>query len=141
MSNAESVLFHQEVMSKVPFFKQHLLQMSEELGSVKFSIIATDDGFPVAHTLGDEKEAARKAAMAASLDGLCNSVAQESELKTANATTIETEDGLVFCRHVPLAPKKHVILLTATSIDSNYGTTLWGIKKTITEIIEGYQAA
>lgn len=138
MDNSEAVRKHQQIMSRQSLFEKHVQALKKNLDNVEFIILASDDGFPITHTLPDDKDAARKAAMTASLGGLSTSVADESGLKKAVATTIECENGLVFSRHVSLDDEKSVELLVACTRNANYAAALWTIKKAITDIIEEF---
>lgn len=138
MDNSEAVRKHQQIMSRQSLFEKHVQALKKNLDNVEFIILASDDGFPITHTLPDDKDAARKAAMTASLGGLSTSVADESGLKKAVATTIECENGLVFSRHVSLDDEKSVELLVACTRNANYAAALWTIKKTIADIIEEF---
>ena len=139
MDNSEAVRKHQHIMARQDMFARHVQALNKALhGDVEFVVIASDDGFPITHTLADDREAARKAAMTASLGGLSNSVGDESGFKRAVATTIECEDGLIFSRRVGLDDEKSVELLVACSRTTTYATALWNIKKTISDIIEDF---
>ena len=131
MDNSEAVRKHQQIMSQQALFERHVQALKKNLSDIEFIVVASDDGFPITHTLADDKDAARKAAMTASLGGLSTSVSEESGLKSAVATTIECEDGLVF-------NEKSVELLVACSRNANYAAALWTIKKTINDIIEDF---
>ena len=131
MDNSEAVRKHQQIMSQQALFERHVQALKKIFFVFLFFVVASDDGFPITHTLADDKDAARKAAMTASLGGLSTSVSEESGLKSAVATTIECEDGLVF-------NEKSVELLVACSRNANYAAALWTIKKTINDIIEDF---
>lgn len=138
MDNSEAVRKHQHIMKRQDLFARHVQALKKNLGDIEFVVIASDDGFPITHTLADDRDAARKAAMTASLGGLSNSVSAESGFNRTVATTIESENGLIFSRRVALDHEKSVELLVACSRTTNYATALWTIRKTINDIIEEF---
>ena len=138
MDNSEAVRKHQHIMSRQSLFERHVQALKKNLSDIEFVVIASDDGFPITHTLEDDRDAARKAAMGASLGGLSNSVASEANFQRSVATTIECENGLIFSRSVRLDDEKSVELLVACSRTANYATALWTIKKTIADIINDF---
>ncbi len=133
--NSQAIRHHQEIMAKQSLFAKHVQALYKALDGVSFIVLASDDGFPISHTLTDDKEAARKSAITASLGGLSSSIAHESGLKQAVATTIECDDGLIFSRNIQLDDHKSVELLVACNRNVNYAISLWTIKNTITDII------
>ena len=138
MDNSEAVRKHQQIMSQQALFERHVQALKKNLSDIELTVVSSAAAFPPAHHLAAHTDSARKAAMTASLGGLSTSVSEESGLKSAVATTIECEDGLVFSRHVTLDNEKSVELLVACSRHANYAAALWTIKKTINDIIEDF---
>ncbi|MDO5686157.1 MAG: roadblock/LC7 domain-containing protein [Neisseria sp.] len=136
--NHEAVRKHEEIVARTDLFKKHVDSLKKNATSLVYAMIATDDGFPVAYTEMDDQEAMRKAAVTASLNGLSSTVAQESNLKKADATHIECEAGFVFSRIVYLSGGKEVGLLVAANGEENFATLLWHIKKMVTELVDEF---
>ncbi|UOO92982.1 roadblock/LC7 domain-containing protein [Vitreoscilla stercoraria] len=138
MDNSEAVRKHQYIMARQDMFARHVRALKKNFSDIEFIVIASDDGFPITHTLADDRDAARKAAMCASLGGLSDSVSAESGFNHTMATTIECENGLIFSRRVALDTDKSIEILVACSRTANYATALWTIKKTINDIVEEF---
>ena len=139
--NDITVQQHAEVISKTAIFQSGIDYLRDSIQGLKYAIFATDDGFPVATTQMDLKEATRKAAMTASLDGLSKTVAHESEFSEAIATQVECSDGFIFSRIVSLRQGLHVALLVAARNGESLATIQWHIKKCASDVIEQFNQA
>lgn len=140
--NDKAVQDHAEIVSKKKIFEDQIFALEKALNGLKYAIISTDDGFPVATTKMDVKEATRKAAMTASLDGLSKTVAMESGYPSAISTQVECDDGFIISRIIYLKEDKsmHVVILVATDSSETIATVTWNLKKAIQTIIEKFNA-
>lgn len=136
----QAVLKHAAVIAQRAMFQENLDLLTKNVEGILYAIIATDDGFPVAYTNIDEKNATGKAALAASLSGLGDTIALESTLDHANAIHVECDNGFIFSRGVDLKGKTIVLLVGSTN-EQTLATLLWHIKKMVDNIIQSFQAA
>lgn len=137
--NQEAVRKHQEIIARTALFQKHIDGLAEKINNLIYSMITTDDGFPVAHTSMDKQEAMRKAAIASSLNGLSSTVAQESNLKKADATHIECGEGFIFSRTIYLAQEQKVVLLLAVRKMESLAMLLFYIKKMVDELADEFE--
>lgn len=128
---------HAAIFAQQAMFQENVDALTKEVGSIIYTVIATDDGFPIAYTKLDEKDAIGKAALAASLSGLGNTIASESSLDYVEAVHVECGSGFVFSRGVDLKGKK-VVLLVGSTNELNLATLLWYIKKMVDTIVEKF---
>lgn len=109
------------------------LESLRQIDHFQMAAVCSTDGFPIA-TLGVEPSQGRKmTAMAAALDGLSKSLAQELSLGKLEGTALECEFGLVLCRQVH-ASKRNLVLLLVMSEQATYGHALWAIRNTAQEM-------
>ncbi|MBR6027318.1 MAG: roadblock/LC7 domain-containing protein [Neisseriaceae bacterium] len=139
--NDEAVVSYEEIMSEADLFQKHLDELNEKIDGITYSIVATVDGFPVAYTHLEEKNAAGRAALAASLDGLGETVSIESQMDSVDAIHVECSNGFVFCRNIDLEDHRRVALLLATTNKGALGTLLWHIKNTSDEMKKDFVKA
>ena len=136
--NPTAVEKHAAIFAQQTMFQQAVETLKADASSVIYSIISTDDGFPVAYTDLDEKNATGKAALAASLSGLGNTIAAESSLDFVKAVHVECGSGFVFSREVDLKEGKKVVLLVGSTNELNLATLLWHIQKMVDTITERF---
>ncbi|MBO7081718.1 MAG: roadblock/LC7 domain-containing protein [Neisseriaceae bacterium] len=139
-NNKEAVKKHAAVVAQRAMFQKCVDVLTQNVEGILYTIIATDDGFPVAYTNMDEKTATGKAALAASLSGLGDTIAMESSLQQSNAIHIECGNGFIFSRGINLSGKNIVLLVSSTN-DLTLATLLWHIKKMVDVIVTNFQAA
>ena len=139
-NNKEAVKKHAAVVAQRAMFQKCVEVLTQNVEGILYTIIATDDGFPVAYTNMDEKTATGKAALAASLSGLGDTIAMESSLQQSNAIHIECGNGFIFSRGINLSGKNIVLLVSSTN-DLTLATLLWHIKKMVDVIVTNFQAA
>ena len=139
-NNKEAVKKHAAVVAQRAMFQKCVDVLTQNVEGILYTIIATDDGFPVAYTNMDEKTATGKAALAASLSGLGDTIAMESSLQQSNAIHIECGNGFILSRGINLSGKNIVLLVSSTN-DLTLATLLWHIKKMVDVIVTNFQAA
>lgn len=138
--NQVAAIKHESVIVQRAMFQENLDALTSNVEGILYTIIATDDGFPVAYTNIDEKNATGKAALAASLSGLSDTISLESGLERTNAVHIECNNGFIFSRGVDLKGKTIVLFVGSTN-ELSHATLLWHIKKMVDNIIQSFQAA
>lgn len=87
---------------------EHLLR---EVGGARAVVVATVDGFDVAHARCQDIEASRMAAMASSIAALAQVVAHEAGLGAPRCMILEADNGYVIVRSVPRGDHPLVIKL------------------------------
>ena len=139
-NNKKAVQKHEAIIAKKAMFQKHADDLTQRLDGILYVMIATDDGFPVAFTGMDEKNAAGRAALAASLEGLGDTVAFESSLQNAQAIHVECQNGFIFNRNIEI-DDKNLVLLIASNNELTLATLLWHIKKMVDDIVRNFHAA
>lgn len=111
-----------------PLCQQMLADFCELTPGVQHAVLASSDGFPLAMVNLEAMEGRRLTAMTATLGSLSRRIVDEMQLPEAEATTIETAGGLVFCRQIPnrLIP---LVLLAITDGSMNPGFLNRAVRK------------
>lgn len=139
MSNEKNVEGYEKIVSAKEIFQRHIDKLKEDILGIQYIIISTEDGFPVATVNVDVQHAVGRAALTASLEGLCITVAAESKFTNFNSVHIECENGFVFSRNIELSDDCKIVLLTAVSSDENLASVLWHIKEMSSKIQQEFK--
>jgi predicted regulator of Ras-like GTPase activity (Roadblock/LC7/MglB family) len=115
--------------------------VSETTG-VEFMILATSDGYAICDTIPPHArvDAKRLGAMAASFAGISDGLAQQTGKNQSHGSIIETDTGVVVCRHIK-STRYELVLLGSYARSSNHGIALWSLNnvaRDIQSVIETY---
>ena len=122
-----------------PLCQKMLLEFTSLTAGVRQAVLASSDGFPLAMVNLESAEGRRLTAMSSTLSSLSRRIVQELGMVEAEATTIETPSGIVFCRQIPnnLTP---LVLLAVTDGTVNAGLLNWAGKKAAASFTESLNA-
>ena len=122
-----------------PLCQQMLDEFTSMTPGLRQAVIASSDGFPLATVSLDAVESRRLTAMSATLGSLSRRIVSELSLADAEATTIETATGLVFCRQITnnLTP---LVLLAVTDGSMNAGFLNRAVKIAATSLTDSLNA-
>ena len=139
--NQEHALRYENINRSAELFQKYIDQLAKNIKGLHYCIIATNDGFPIANTPMDPKDAEGKAALTASLEGLGATVAYESDCSDVQAVQIECADGFILSRAIELDNEHRVALLLATTGAEKPATILWHIRDMIKELQKQFAAS
>lgn len=134
IENQQHALRYDNISRSAAMLQQHIDELAENLQGLSYCIIATDDGFPIANTPMSPQDAEGKAALTASLEGLGETVAYESDCNDVQAVQIECADGFIFSRAIYLDAEHRVALLLATTGKTKPATILWYVRDMVNKI-------
>ncbi|MBP3222049.1 MAG: roadblock/LC7 domain-containing protein [Neisseriaceae bacterium] len=120
--------------------QQFIDEFANNIQGLRYCIIATDDGFPIANTPMTPQDAEGKAAMTASLEGLGETVAYESDCNDVQAVQIECSNGFIFSRAIYLDAEHRVALLLATTGKEKPATILYYVRDMVNKIQAAFAA-
>ena len=120
--------------------QQFIDEFANNIQGLRYCIIATDDGFPIANTPMTPQDAESKAAMTASLEGLGETVAYESDCNDVQAVQIECSNGFIFSRAIYLDAEHRVALLLATTGKEKPATILYYVRDMVNKIQAAFAA-
>lgn len=86
-----------------------------DMEGVRAVVIATVDGFAIAHALQDGMDANRIAAMASSISAISQVVSEEAELGAGKRVTIEADIGFSVLQSVQRSDVQLVLCVVANS--------------------------
>ena len=122
-----------------PLCQKMLAEFCELTPGVQQAVLSSSDGFPLALVGLEALEGRRLTAMSATLGSLSRRIVEELKLAEAEATTIETATGLVFCRQIPNALTP-MVLLAVTDGSMNAGFLNRAVRKAAVEFTESLNA-
>ena len=141
IENQQHALRYDNISRSAAMLQQYIDELAYNLSGLSYCIIATDDGFPIANTPMSPQDAEGKAAMTASLEGLGETVAYESNFADVQAVQIECANGFIFSRAIQLDAEHRVALLLATNSTIKPATTLWYVRDMVNKIQAAFSAA
>ena len=87
-----------------PFLQTHAQRVATELlaeiAGARAVVIATEDGFSIAHALAEPLDTGRIAAMTSSIAAIGQAIAQETALGTPNCLVVDASGGFLIMRRV-----------------------------------------
>jgi predicted regulator of Ras-like GTPase activity (Roadblock/LC7/MglB family) len=109
-----------------------LRSLSEEYEGLRFVVLATSDGFLVAHAGAEgqstDMDPNRIATMAVSFTGLSYSLASECEIGEVKGASVESSEGLLLSRLL-FTEETDFVLLTGFKRSVNHGIANWTLQK------------
>lgn len=123
-------------LSKVEatFCERELGELIRTSSAVEIALIASGDGFEVAHaTRGRPVDAARVSGLASSILALGRAMARELDLKTSRWAVMEADAGLVLLFVMP-CQRADLLLAAVASKDTTLGMCLVDVRRCAEEV-------
>jgi len=99
------------------------------------AVLATIDGFAVAHALADQGDAARVAALASSISSIGNVATQEAGLGRCSNVILNTERGFVVVRQF-LHSRQDLVLIAVADQNALLGQVMYQTNQCVRELGE-----
>jgi uncharacterized protein len=100
---------------EVNFIQIELQNLMHSVVGVTSVVMATADGFAVAHAATDEVDSARIAALSSSISAIGQVAADEAKLGASNSIIVDTKTGCVAVYSVQLRGIQLVLMIIANS--------------------------
>ncbi len=113
---------------EVTVVDQRLQEFTGSVDGVRAAVVASVDGFALAHSATDQSSGERLAAMTSAMLALATAVGRELTLGTMEVLMLEASEGKVLMQSIPLS-RGSLLLMAACGQRSVIGHVLWSARE------------